>query len=83
MTLYAHWKENNNTVTGNGNGDANDDGKVNVADAVAVLQYIANKAKYPLTDKEQENADCDGVPGITGHDAITIQKVDAGILVLE
>ena len=83
LTLYAHWKENNNTVTGNGNGDANDDGKVNVADAVAVLQYIANKAKYPLTDKEQENADCDGVPGITGHDAITIQKVDAGILVLE
>ena len=61
-------------------GDANSDGKVNVADAVAVLQYIANKEKYPLTDEERENADCDGVAGITGGDAIAIQKADAGIL---
>ena len=62
-------------------GDANVDGKVTVADAVAVLQYIANQTKYALTDQGKLNADVyenDGA--ITGTDAITIQQVDAGIL---
>ena len=61
-------------------GDANCDGKVNVADAVGVLQCIANASKYPLSDEGRINADCDGNPGITGTDAITIQKIDAGII---
>jgi len=61
-------------------GDANEDGIVNVADAVAVLQYVANKAKYPLSAAGAANADCDGISGITGTDAITIQKMDAGII---
>lgn len=61
-------------------GDANGDGRVNVADAVAVLQYVANKSKYSLTEQGEANADCDGVKGITGGDAIYIQKLDAGIL---
>ena len=61
-------------------GDANDDSKVNVADAVAVLQFIANKEKYPLNAKGTANADCDGITGITGSDAIYIQKIDAGII---
>ncbi len=64
-------------------GDANGDGKVNVADAVAVLQYIANKAKFPLDEQGIINADIDGSPGITGSDAIAIQKIDAGVLVLD
>ena len=61
-------------------GDANCDGKVNVSDAVAVMQYISNQTKYPLIGQAWENADCDGVAGISGNDAITIQKIDAGIL---
>ena len=61
-------------------GDANCDGSVNVADAVAVLQYVANKTKYPLTDDGYINADIDGSAGITGTDAIVIQKIDAGIV---
>ncbi len=61
-------------------GDANCDGKVNVSDAVAVMQYISNQTKYPLIGPALENADCDGVAGISGNDAITIQKIDAGIL---
>lgn len=61
-------------------GDANGDDTVNVADAVAVLQYTANKAKYPLDEFRQYCADIDGVPGLTGTDAITIQKVDAGLI---
>ena len=29
-------------------GDANEDGKVSISDAVAILQYLANAEKYPL-----------------------------------
>ena len=61
-------------------GDANCDGKINVSDAVAVLQYIANKGKYPLEDWGSTNADCDGESGITGGDALAIQQYDAGII---
>ena len=66
-----------------GTGDANCDGKVNVSDAVAVLQYIANNEKYPLSATGAANADIDGEKGITGGDAIAIQKIDAGIMTLE
>ncbi|MBO4878510.1 MAG: glycoside hydrolase family 9 protein [Ruminococcus sp.] len=61
-------------------GDANCDKKINVSDAVAVLQFIANQSKYPLTDEGRINADIDGSDGITGSDAITIQQVDAGLV---
>lgn len=58
-------------------GDANCNGTVDVADVVAVLQYIANAEKYPLSDQARFNADIDGEEGITGGDAIAIQKIDA------
>ena len=60
-------------------GDANCDGKVTVSDRVAVLQYIANMDKYPLSEEGLNNADIDGCPGLSGEDAIAIQKIDAGI----
>ena len=63
-------------------GDANEDDKITVADAVAILQYIANQTKYPLSDVGFANADCDGEVGITGGDAIAVQKADAGIVTL-
>lgn len=59
-------------------GDANNDKKVTVADAVAILQYIANKDKYDLTPVGKENADCcNRGDGITAKDALAIQKLDA------
>ena len=59
-------------------GDANNDTKVSVADAVAILQYIANGDKYMLTDAGKKNADCcDPGDGITAKDALAIQKLDA------
>ena len=61
-------------------GDANLDGKVNVSDAVAVLQFVANQTKYPIQEQGLVNADIDGASGITGSDAIVIQKVDAGVV---
>ena len=61
-------------------GDANNDGKVSISDAVAILQYLANSNKYPLEGQAKINADCDGIAGVTGQDAATIQQYDAGII---
>lgn len=61
-------------------GDANGDGEVTVADAVTILQYIGNKDKYNLSEQKKKNADVDGVAGITGTDALMIQKLDAKII---
>ncbi|MDO4862569.1 MAG: 1,4-beta-glucanase [Ruminococcus sp.] len=59
-------------------GDANVDKKVTVADAVAILQSIANKDKYALTPQGAANADCSNVgDGITAKDALAIQRLDA------
>ncbi|MBR2283095.1 MAG: hypothetical protein IJ874_01565 [Ruminococcus sp.] len=60
-------------------GDANSDTSANIADAVAVLQYLANEEKYPLTPQGIFNADVDGSDGLTGADATVIQMIDAGI----
>ena len=76
-------REGSITITGDVSsmlGDVNLDGKITVSDAVAVLQYIANQNKYSLSDKAKKNADIDGQSGITGTDAVVIQKVDAGVL---
>ena len=65
-------------------GDANGDGKVSMSDAVAILQYIANKDKYPLSAQLRLNADCvDHGDGITGMDAMAIKLIDAKMLSLE
>ena len=62
-------------------GDANLDGRVTVADAVAILQFIANKDKYNLNSQARKNADCFNVgDGITGKDALAIQRLDAKVI---
>jgi len=59
-------------------GDANLDGKVTLADCVAVLQFIANKEKYPLEEQALINADVyNHGDGISGKDALMIQKYDS------
>lgn len=62
-------------------GDANCDGKVTLADALAILQYVANADKYPLTEEGIANADVFlRGDGITGMDAVSIQKYDTGMI---
>ena len=61
-------------------GDANVDGKVSVAEAVAILQSIANRDKFELKPQGKVNGDVDGEAGITGADALLIQKFDAGAI---
>ena len=62
-------------------GDANCDKKVTVSDAVAILQFIANKDKYALSVTGKKNADCYNVgDGITANDALAVQKLDAKVI---
>ena len=68
-------------------GDANCDGKVNLADAVLIMQYKANPTKYGvgaelgITEKGLENADvCDRGDGVTTKDALSIQKYLLGTI---
>lgn len=61
-------------------GDANCDGKVEIADATLILQFLTNKDEYNLTEQGMKNADVIGDnDGVTAQDALTIQQVDAGI----
>lgn len=64
-------------------GDSNCDGDVNLADAVLILQYLANGDKFGLngsdpnhiTEQGLINADCDASrDGVTSGDALSIQK---------
>ena len=60
-------------------GDANLDNRVSVADAVAILQFLANKDKFDLNDTARANADVFNMgDGVTAKDAYAIQLLDAG-----
>ena len=62
-------------------GDANCDTNVSISDAVAILQSLANSEVYPLTEKGRLQGDVyENGGGISGMDAASIQKYDAGVL---
>ena len=62
-------------------GDANGDGKVSLADAVAILQYVSNKEKYPISEEALILADVyNKGDGLTGMDALMIQQYDSGAI---
>ncbi|WP_295080197.1 dockerin type I repeat-containing protein [Ruminococcus sp.] len=70
-------------------GDSNCDGTVDLADAVLIMQALANPDKYGLngsselciTAKGLNNADVDStVKGLTSNDALCIQKYLLGII---
>lgn len=62
-------------------GDANNDGKVTLADATAIYQSLGNPDKYALSATGRANADVIGNGnGVTAEDAITIQKVHAKLI---
>jgi len=56
-------------------GDVNGDGEVDMADAVLIIQFLANPDKYQLTDAAKFNADVDGnCDGLNSNDASAIQR---------
>ena len=73
-TVIEWWMLYGGSVSDNTNqGDANCDGIVNMADAVLIMQSLANPDKYTITEQGRLNADTDG-NGITNNDALAIQK---------
>lgn len=61
-------------------GDANDDGNVNISDAILIMQSITNPSEYSMTVKGQFNADVyDTGDGITMLDALQIQMWEANL----
>jgi hypothetical protein len=62
-------------------GDANGDGTVDMADAVAIMQALANPNKYKLSDQGKFNGDVyEAGGGITTNDAAAIQKYLLGLI---
>lgn len=69
------------SVTPTKYGDANNDGVVNMADAVTIMQAVANPNNYSLSAQGRANADVSGNgDGITNKDALAIQKYKLGII---
>lgn len=62
-------------------GDANVDGDVTIADAVAVSAFVANSTKNPLSELGQTNGDVHQIGnGLNATDALTIQQYTSGII---
>lgn len=63
-------------------GDANNNGEVEVADAVYILQGIADpsNSEYVLTGTAKEQADADGSGAVDAQDALVIQQYKADII---
>ncbi|WP_164170333.1 glycoside hydrolase family 48 protein [Ruminococcus flavefaciens] len=56
-------------------GDTNCDGTVELADAILIMQYLANPNKYNITEQGKLNGDVDiTVKGLTSNDALRIQE---------
>ncbi len=70
-------------------GDANNDGQINLADTVMIMQALVNSPKYGLNGSDKShisaqgwaNADCAGNgDGVTNLDALAIQKYKLGLI---
>ncbi len=62
-------------------GDANCDDKVNLADAVLIMQNKANPSKYSITAQGELNGDVDeNGNGLTNKDALKIQQFMLGLV---
>ena len=58
-------------------GDVNVDGKVNISDAVLIMQSIANPDEFKVTEQGKLNGDVvDNGSGLTNVDALAIQYVE-------
>ncbi|MCM1315723.1 MAG: dockerin type I repeat-containing protein [Prevotella sp.] len=65
-------------------GDANSDGKLSVADAVLIMQALANPEEFSITKECAEAADVvNKGDGITSMDALAIQMIDINLLSIE
>lgn len=63
-------------------GDANVDGQVTIADAVIIMQSLANADEYTLSADGEINADVVDNDGITTKDALAVQMYVANVIEL-
>ena len=62
-------------------GDTNNDGSIDMGDAVTIMQAFANPNKYQLTEQGSLNGDVyEAGTGITSNDAQSIQKYLLGLI---
>lgn len=62
-------------------GDANEDGEITIADAVVIMQTLANSDEFKLSEQAAKNADVTGNgDGVTNKDALAIQCYIADIV---
>ena len=61
-------------------GDVNEDGAVDMSDAVAIMRWYANKQDFPLSENGIKLGDVVGHDGLTNADALMIQRKEAGII---
>lgn len=61
-------------------GDANVDRKVNMSDAVLIMQSISNPSEYKITAQGRVNSDVVGNDGVTNKDALAIQCIEAKLI---
>lgn len=59
-------------------GDSNCDYNVDLADAIFIMQSLANPDRYTLTPQGRENADMNG-NGVSAEDAFIIQEILLGL----
>jgi len=65
-------------------GDVNTDGKVNMSDAVLIMQSITNPSEYTVSEKGILNGDViDNGDRLTNMDALAIQMTEAKIISVE
>lgn len=90
-TMYENVYTSDQPATGGtpAYGDANEDGSVDLADAVLIMQALLNPNKFGLkgsdpshiTAKGWDNADCSGDnDGVTQGDALAIQRYLVGLI---
>lgn len=78
MDLSKYELKNAAASSENIKGDANCDGKLDLADAILIMQVLANPNKYQLSEQGRANADMDG-DGLTVDDALAIQMKLLGL----
>ena len=87
VVRYSVETSNGSVIVGNGGGgdvgqtavwgDANENGDVNISDAVLIMQSIANPDEFKITDQGKINGDVvDNGGGVTNVDALAIQYVE-------
>ena len=64
-------------------GDANEDGKVDVSDAVLISRFIAEDKTAKITSQGQMNSNVAGTPSITSDSTIKILQYIAKIITKE